>query len=533
MKQTPQNKISKYIWFSYDMCGLSIAKKLKDEGNTVIFAQVQSKKELGLPHDKPEKPEDQKLRLEVGNGIIEKHKASDILKKMKGMKNKDEWFVVFDFNNLWRYSEAVVKMGFTSGFFCTEKQWELEEDRSKGKEFVKKHYPDLKVAEVHEFKTIDEGKKFLEGTEKVWVLKSYNPAGSTVVPASDDPEKAYQEIEGALDLEKTDYEKDGFILEEMIPNPIEITPEIQFYDGKVIMTTVDIENKPIGAGSTGNMTGCSSNLIIKTELEEQINKIAFPPIVYEMAKNHKGLFVWDSSILINPKTKELYFGEFCANRWGWDSFFTNLSMCDSVSDFFNACVEGRNPLTKDFGVAVRMFNLKNHIEVPVILGSNEDKEIWFYDVKKKDDKLVSGGGGWDTYVCTGSGKTFTEAVDEAYEEIEDTAFTNGYYRPKFDFISKEYKNSVMNRYKMTTGWLYGKEMLENEVGFDEEIFTNLKKSIISSIDGHKSSIIVKNSPKEELEKQAKEYEDKLLEMRTNHTKETESLTRQIKDILES
>jgi hypothetical protein len=533
MKQTPKNKINKYIWFTWDACGLHIAKKLKDEGNTVILAQIKTKKELGLPHDKPEKPEDEKIRLSIGDGIIEKHDAVDILKKMKSMKNKDEWFVVFDFNNLWRYGEAVAKMGFDNIFYPTRAQWEMEEDRNAGKEFVQKNYPDLKVAEVHEFKTIEEGISFLENTEKVWVLKSYNPAGSTIVPASDDADKAHEEIVGALEIEKTDYEKDGFILEEMIPSPIEITPEIQFYNGKVIMTTVDIENKPIGAASTGNMTGCSSNLIIKTDIEEKINKIAFPPAVYEMAKKHKGLFVWDSSILINPKTKELYFGEFCANRWGWDSFFTNLAMCDSVSSFFNSILEGKNPLTSNYGVAVRMFNLKSYIDVPVILGEEGDKNVWFYDVKKVDGKYFTCGLGWDTYVVTGAGNTLSEAIDEAYEEIADTTLTNGYYRPKFDFISKEYSNSIMNRHFVGSGWLYGSPMLEDEVGLDEVIFKRLKESINQAIDSNKSSIIVKNTPKQEMEGQAKGYEEKMLKMRTEHAKEIDSLTQQIKDILES
>lgn len=521
-------KFTKFIWFSYDGCGMHIAKKLKDEGNTVIYAQIQHKKELGIPNNKPEKPEDTVLRLSLGDGMLEKHKASDVLKKMKGMKNKEEWFVVFDFNNLWRYSEAVMKMGFTNGFFPTEKQWSLEEDRNAGKEFVKKNYPDLKVAEVHEFKTVEEGKTFLEGTEKIWVLKSYSPDGSTVVPASDDNEKAYEEIVGALDLEKKDYEKDGFILEEMIPNPIEITPEIQFYNGKVIMTTVDIENKPIGAGSTGNMTGCSSNLIIKTKLEEKINKIAFPPIVHEMAKKHPGLFVWDSSILINGKTKELYFGEFCANRWGWDSFFTNLAMCDSVSSFFNSLYEGNNPLTKDYGVAVRMFNLKRHVGVPIILGEEKDKNIWFYDGKMDKDMFVSVGTGWDTYVATGAGSTAMQAIGEAYEEMSDTSFTNGYFRPKFDFVSKEYGNSIINRYEFTTGWLYGEK-----ISHEEEILSTLKETIEKVVDLNKNNTIEKNNSAKEVDELKKEHEVTLQGIKMQHKKEMEVLHQEIKDIISS
>ena len=433
----------KYIWFTWDGCGLTIARKLLEEGNTVIVGQVQDKKELGLPNDRPEEPEDKKHRLSLFDGMLKKHDAKELIKKMNNIENKNDYFVVFDFNNLWKYGEIVAKMGFDNIFYPTKEQWELEEDRNKGKEFVKEHYPNLKVAQVQEFKTIDEGIEFLEDTEDVWVLKSYSPDGSTVVPMSEEPEAAAEEIVGALKLEQKDYEKLGFILEQKIPDPIEVTPEAQFFNGKLLMTTVDIENKPIGAGSSGPMTGCSSNLIIKTEYKDKINKIVFPPIIHEMAKKHKGLFVWDGSVLIEKKTQDLYFGEFCANRWGWDSFFTNLSMCNSVSDFFESMVKGKNPLKNKYGAAVRMFNLKKDMEVPII--TDNDKEVYYYDAKMKDGKVVSAGTGWDLLVCTGADNDLEVAVDKAYDVLHSTNFTNGYYRPKFDFISTDYNNSIINR----------------------------------------------------------------------------------------
>ena len=157
------NKISKYIWFTYDGCGLSIAKKLQEEGNEVLVAQIQDASELGV--DKTEKDEDKKLRLSLFDGLLEKVDAKEMIKKMSKMENKEEYFVVFDFNNLWKYSEMALKLGFTNGFFPTKADWEFEEDRDGGKDFVKKHYKDLSVAEVHEFKTIEEGIDFLEGTD--------------------------------------------------------------------------------------------------------------------------------------------------------------------------------------------------------------------------------------------------------------------------------------------------------------------------------------------------------------------------------
>ena len=441
---------TKYIWFSYDGCGFSVAEKLKNEGNEVMVAQVENVDELDIDID--EKPENKKLRLQTFDGILEKKTAKEMIRFMSKIENKDEWFVVFDFNNLWKYSEMALKLGFKNGFFPLKKDWEFEEDRNDSKEFVKKYYQNLNVAEVNDYKSIDDAIKFLEDTEEIWVLKSYNPDGSTVVPFSTRIDEAREEIIGALKLEKSDYESNGFILERKIINPIEITPAAVFYDGRLIFTDIDIENKPIGGGSLGNMTGCSSNLIFKTEIEEKINRIAFPQIIYDMAKERKGMFVWDCSILIDPETNQLYFGEFCSNRWGWDSFFTELAMSSSVSDYFNGIVQGRNPLVKDFGVGVRMFNLKQHIDVPII--ASEKTRIFIYDGKKKDDHIVSVGNSWDLLVATGADNDLQKALRKAYKLIDSIQFSNKYYRTMEDFLSTGYQNSIMNRFNFANGDLY-------------------------------------------------------------------------------
>lgn len=442
-----------FIWFTFDHVGTSIARKLIEEGNTLILAEIQDASEL--KNDKKEDAEKKKERLALFNGLIQKHDAKEVLKKMAKIKNKDEWIVIFDFNHLWRYSEAVLKMGFKQGFFPTKKDFDFEQDRDASKKFVQEHYPDLNVAEVHEFKTVEEGISFLESdtSGNIYVLKSFDEAGSTVLPMTEDPELAKEEIRGALELEQKDYEKKGYLLEQKIIDPLEITPQAVFYNGKLVFTDVDIENKPIGSGSIGALTGCAGNLVIKTNLKDKINKIAFPKIVYDMAAKHTGFFVWDASMLVDPKTNNLYFGEFCANRWGWDSFFAELTMCDSVTAYFSDVLAGKNPLKRNFAAGVRMFNLKKHKDVPIIFKDTEDG-VFMYDVLLKDDKLVSTGTEWDLLSVNGSDNDPSQAVENCYKTLKDVSFTNGYYRPKFDFLSKEYHNAILNRFNHANHTLF-------------------------------------------------------------------------------
>src|SRR3954468_3279968 len=52
-----------------------------------------------------------------------------------------------------------------------------------------------------------------------------------------------------------------------------------------------------------------------------------------------------------------------------------------------------------------------------------------------------------------------------YETMKNVSFTDGYYRPQFDFESHEYQTSIPNRYDFANGWLYGgKEWATEDVG---------------------------------------------------------------------
>ena len=433
----------KYIWFTFDGIGMPVAEKLQLEGNDVIIAEIQDVKELGFPDT--EKPENKKKRLMGHNGMLKKIPASLVMKTLPKIKNKDEYFIIFDFNNLWFYGEQVLKMGFKNIFAPTEAQFNMERDRTKGKEFVQKHYKNIDVAEVQEFQKVDDAVEFLQDTDDVWVLKANSDKGETFVPTSENPEFAKEMILDKLHEDQKEYELEGFILEKKIPNVKEFTPEMIFWNGKPIMTSVDIEYKHIGAGANGSQVGCGNNLIVKVNQEDEATKMAFPPIIYEMAKKHKGLFVWDASILYSPDEDKYYFGEFCANRVGWDSFLSELAMCGGASNFFEKIAEGENPMAFIFGVAVRGFNA-DKTEDALILWDKKYSDIWIYDIYKKNGKYRSTGLEKDLVVFTGASNDPDEAVDKAYEALDEFAFNKMQYRPKFDFLTKDFGSSIINRY---------------------------------------------------------------------------------------
>jgi hypothetical protein len=450
--------MSKYIFITRDGAPLPIADRLQDEGNEVV---------VGMTEDDEEskgRPAKNECRLSLYDGILEKRKANEVLGWMRGLKDKDEWFVMFDYGDLWPYSERVLEMGFKKGVFPTEDGYKLEQDRKAGKAFAEKNYPLLMVAPVQQFDKVDDAIKYLEtDKDKIYVLKSEGSNAETVVPMTEDVDLAKKQIVGALRSEAKDYEKEGFTLEERIKKPIEISPVMVFWNGKPLFSLIELENKNFGSGNIGRLTGGCQNLTIRTRLDAEINKMAFPPIIYEMAKKQPGIGIYDSGLLYDGS--EFFFTEFCSQRWGWDGIFSEIAMCAdddgkfAASTHFDAISQGISPLAHNFGVSVRLFQTEPDSKRPDVYQDGyamdwHDKfndQLWFYCMKKNQvgkppqDQFVSVGYKKDLGVATGSGRTIDAAINGAYAAAEGFAMTGVYYRPKFDFTSRAYPTSIMNR----------------------------------------------------------------------------------------
>lgn len=304
-------------------------------------------------------------------------------------------------------------------------------------------------------------------SKKIWVIKGLGDSCDTFVPHTDDYEQAKEQIISKLQADKSAYEKDGFLFEEFIPNPIELTPQVIFYDGEPIYYSLDIENKPLGSGNIGTQLGCAQNLICKTEEGDEINQIAFPDVVYEMAKKRHGMFIWDCSILLDEEGNK-YFGEFCSNRPGWDAFPTELCMSESLTYYFTKLKMQEDPITKQYGAGVRILNLGKNgsTQKDGSIQQNSEKNIFIYDCYK-DDGIKTVGNNFDFAVVMGSGDCIEDAVEDAYENVENITLETKYYRPEFDFMSEDYPTSIMNRYNTAID----EALIQCELPEDEEYGT--------------------------------------------------------------
>lgn len=443
-------EIKNLVAFTYYGESLSVVQHAIDEGLDAVLAVIQDHADILTSTEKnaKEPSDEKKLRLKIGDGIVPVVDADKAVKNLMKVpaSERGSYFLFFDINVGFKYATMLAGQGF-EGNFPTEEDRSFEVDRDKGKQFVKDHYAMLKVGEIQEFKKIDDALSFLETTDASWVLKGYDDLCETVVPNKQDPEKDKVQLVSALQNGQKDYEKSGFLLEKMIYDQCEITPEGIFHDGVLVAAILDIELKRKFAGDLGPNCGCAANLIVPLSLSDPIVQYAFPSYVLDMARQRKGMFLWDASILNDPEDNEMYFGEFCPNRFGWDSVQTEITMAGGVKKYLNAIVNHENPFKMGtFGFSVRLFAGNKDPDVAIEIGDEIKPYAWPMYVHQIDDKIAMTGYSDDAIVVTSVGNSIMDAVNSAYEHVEEISLKDAIYRPKEDILSRSYPAALLNRY---------------------------------------------------------------------------------------
>lgn len=477
-----KGNIKTWITLTSGWDGCPIAYHIQLEGGESILGQVQDFKELKIDKEK-EEPEDKKERLLQYEGMVKKYPARKLVDALKKIKDKDSVFIFCDQNSLWVYAEELLEAGFTKGLFPTQKDFDFEKGREAAMDFVEENYPDVQIIPHQKVSTVEEARAIVEATEVPLVIQSEGDYVATIV-GEDDVENNKITIMSALDKHEKEYTKGEIILKEKLVQPIEITPQMVFWNGEPVFTDLDIETKNIGDGeNNGNQVGCGTNLIIATEIEDEINRIAFPPKVYELARQHTGLFVWDCALYFTEKG--IFFGEFCSNRMGYDALMTECAMSGGVIPHFEAISKGENPLKSKFGVGIRVFNLGKTKEQEITC--QDESCVWLYEVTKEEDKLLSVGDCWDLGVVTAAGDSIEETVDQAYENYATLVFKEKYVRSKSDFLA-DYPTSIIRRFNETNHIYFEAPDLLDESENSDKKMAKLEENHKKEIDKFKKEL---------------------------------------------
>jgi phosphoribosylamine-glycine ligase len=442
-----------FVFFTYDFHGAPIAFRLQEEGYKVyfgVFYHLEGKKEQ-------EKEKEQ--RLSIYDGLLDKKSGAELVNALLKVKNKDRYFIVFDFPFMWQYAEELRKAGF-KGLLPHKEDWELEENREKAQELVEERYEIFSEKEHYEFQTIDEAKQFLEATDKCWVLKGNHPDAPTIVPISDEPEIAKMEVINALEMDKKLYEAEGFDLQEKLTDILEFTPEAISFNKVVRGINIDIEIKNYAPGNRGygGQTGATADVIfwLTKEEGERIYDSFLRPVEREMLRENE-LTIWDAGVIYDKKKKGFFFTEYCPDRWGYSAIFDELATLPSVGYYFEKLLRGEDIYDpkecKRFGASFRIFRRVEFGEPrdkikseDIILPEGFDKDIWLWDVKKTSKGLETANYDYNVAVVTGAGETLEEAFQNAFENTKKIVF-NGFHWQLDMVLNRSYKNNIPERFE--------------------------------------------------------------------------------------
>ena len=438
--------INKYCVFTLWGEGLSIAWQLQRAGKEVIVGIIQ---DMETTKNKPdENPEYEKRRHSIGKGVLDTRPAETLVEQMQNWKDKDEWFVYFDFNNQFKLADKL--KDFKYGLFPTRFDYTMESDRDLAKDFVKKNYPMLTLPETEEFKKVDDAIEFINNSEEFLALKGNSSDAATVVPTTSILEHAREEIIDALLADKEDYEKNGFVLEQQIRDGIEVCVEGIFYHGKLLATSIDLEQKNLAAGNLSYQTGCAMNLVHEVPMDCELVKMGLPEAIHTIAKKHRGLFFADANIIFKDGIP--YFLEFCFGRPGYDSFQTEVTMSGGADQFFDAVVEGENPFQYCYGAAVRGMNLKvDHKDGTPKKGirmrwkPEVEDNLYPYGITKVDGAYLDAAFIPDVVVFTGASDDPEYAAIKAYDVVKKFSYDSLFYRPHSDWKSCDYNGNITDR----------------------------------------------------------------------------------------
>ena len=280
-----------------------------------------------------------------------------------------------------------------------------------------------------------------------------------------------------------------------------------FHNGNIVSLSIDIELKRKRAGNLGKMCGCAANIIIPFDITDPIFKIAFPDKILEMAKERKGLFIWDASILNDPEDQGMYFGEFCPNRFGWDAIQTEIDMAGGVKSFLNAIVNDKPIFNKGiYGFSVRLFIDGKEDNVAIDTDYEAKPHVWPMYVYSDKEHIMLSGFSDDAVVVTSHNESLQEAIDDAYDIVEkNISLANAVYRPKEDILSTSYSGNLISRfnYIMDNGLVEGESFAPKRTVInlnDEEMLHKLMTPIID---------YVKQSVEQQASRIEQDYHDQL------------------------
>ena len=407
-----------YCYCKYS-CGLPLVKAMKDEGCDVVLY-------IDDPHYK-----------RIYDGMeIDKVESFD---KWKGMINKSEDIVFFDYTGSGKIGDSMRKEGYKV-FGGQVEADKLESDRWFGMEIMNKY--GVKIPVTEKFNKKSEGISYIKANPDKYVYKPYGLGSASADTYMSD------NVGEMIDFINKQPEVD-FILQKFIEDCIEVSTACYFAEGIPLSPCYHtVEQKRFLVGGFGGNVGASDAVVWFTK--DMNNKAVKEGIglLFPYFKQIKYTGTIDLNTLI--LTKDV--GEFKKGdmlgieftpRPGYDSDFTlcgeNGIMKIGYSDLVIQCATGDTtpiPTYREYGLVGRIgrkpypleANKKTKSAVAFIFENTKGQRIVVngneyhthsIDIEVKDEKILTAGGDGIVMEISGKGKNIEKLSESMIEWVKE------------------------------------------------------------------------------------------------------------------
>jgi phosphoribosylamine-glycine ligase len=423
----------RFVVATQDYAGLGFAIRLQDEGHQVLLATN--------PCEDDRTDSQRRAAYElVGSGMIPKDELSNVMARREEMR---DWYWIWDFNHAIEENETLRAGGFKvlgGGRHANA----MEHDRHACLEFAATYGLDAPAS--FPFNSSEDAISFCEANlHTAYVYKPDVGANfETFLPESDDPADANLELRMHLrSLDSTG----SFILQER-KDGVETNVEVWIQEGEPVFAFMVLESKKKYAMDMGELVGCAFDFAFTIPLDckavtDSVGKL------YPAYKKMRYTGFADANFIASRDG--LWFFEKC-ERFGYNAhpnLLFNLSR-RGLGEVFSSLVEGnlKPDFSGGFGATVTMSTKANPVGGKSIqFPSKLWKDIYWWDVYKKDEHYLTAGYDRDGYVLivTAYGYTIPNAWEKLMSRAAQIKFPYRNYRPDGD--RTDYPSSPIRRYE--------------------------------------------------------------------------------------
>jgi phosphoribosylamine-glycine ligase len=416
----------RFIIATRHFAGLGLGLRLQDEGHDVVLAYT------GIDD---RRATDSYSR--VGNGLVEKR---PLAKEMSAREHNRDAYWIWDENHSVDANELLRREGFKvfgGGKYADQ----MEHDRDACLAFVDRY--GLKPPPSFAFEDAAKAIEFIESNSNTaYVYKpDHGESFETWVPQSTDPGDANLELREHL---RSLRNSSSFVLQEL-KDGIETNVEAWFVDGEPRFAFMQIESKRKLAGDLGDFVGCAFDFCFEIPLEsravqESIGRLF--PAYREMRYTGFG----DANFI--AARDGIWFFEKC-ERFGYNAHPTLLWTLnrDPLADTLASLVDGTfTPnFAPGFGASCTMYMDHRQPGKVVHFPTSIARDLYFYDVYKCDELLLTAGYYDDVLIATAYGYTIPTAWEAALAKARAVKFPGRSFR--IDGDGTDFPSSPLRRYE--------------------------------------------------------------------------------------